>query len=51
VRESEQRDAAFLAQCHDAEYEAAKCRFFLTATRRMNGAAAAQMTPEAATPK
>jgi hypothetical protein len=27
VRESEQRDAAFLAQCHDAGYDAAKCRF------------------------
>ena len=51
MRESEQRDAAFLAQCHDAEYEAAKCRFFLTATRRMNGAAAAEMILEAATPK
>jgi hypothetical protein len=25
VRESEQRDAAFLAQCHDAGYDAAKC--------------------------
>ena len=30
---------------------AAKCRFFLTATRRMKGAAAAQMILEAATPK
>jgi hypothetical protein len=27
------------------------CRFFLTATRRMNEAAAAQMILEAATPK
>jgi len=36
---------------HDAGYEAAKCRFFLTATRRMNGAAAVQMMLEAATPK
>ena len=47
----EQRDAEFLAQCHDAGYDAAKCRFFLTATRRMGGAAAAQMMIEAATPK
>jgi hypothetical protein len=27
------------------------CRFFLTATRRINGAAAAQMMLEAVTPK
>ena len=26
IRESEQRDAAFLAQCHDAGYDAAECR-------------------------
>ena len=44
-------DAEFLAQCHDAGYDAAKCRFFLTATGRMNSAAASQMMMEAATPK
>jgi hypothetical protein len=44
-------DAAFLQQCHDAGYDAAKCRFFLTATGRMNNAAAAQLIIEAAKPK
>jgi hypothetical protein len=50
-RDRAQRDAEFLDQCRDAGYEAAKCRFFLTATGRMNGAAAAQMMLEGATPK
>jgi hypothetical protein len=50
-RDHAQRDAEFLDQCRDAGYEAAKCRFFLTATGRMNGAAAAQMMLEGATPK
>ena len=50
-RGREQHDAEFLAQCHEAGYDAAKCRFFLTATGRMNGAAASQMMIEAATPK
>jgi hypothetical protein len=50
-RDREQHDAEFLAQCHEAGYDAAKCRFFLTATGRMNGAAASQMMIEAATPK
>lgn len=43
------RDAEFLQQCHDAGYDAAKCRFFLTATERMNGAVTAQMMIEATT--
>jgi hypothetical protein len=50
-RDRARRDAEFLDQCRDAGYEAAKCRFFLTATGRMNGAAAAQMMLEGATPK
>ena len=50
-RDRAQHDAEFLAQCHEAGYDAAKCRFFLTATGRMNGAAASQMMMEAATPK
>ena len=36
----DRRSAKFLAQCHDAGFDAAKCRFFLTATGRMDGAAA-----------
>jgi hypothetical protein len=51
VREREQRDAEFLAQCHDAGYDAAKCQFFLTAVGRMDGAAAMKMLLEGATPK
>jgi hypothetical protein len=43
------RDAAFLAQCHEAGYDAAKCRFFLTAMSRANASAAMQMMIE--TPK
>ena len=50
-RDWARRDAEFLAQCHEAGYDAAKCRFFLTATGRMNGAAEAQMMIEATTPK
>jgi hypothetical protein len=50
-RDRARADAEFLARCHDAGYDAAKFRFFLTATRRMNGAAAAQMMIEAATPR
>jgi hypothetical protein len=46
----DRRDAEFLAQCHEAGYDAAKCRFFLTATGRMNSTAATQMMIEAATP-
>ena len=43
------RDAAFLAQCHEAGYDAAKCRFFLTAMSRANASAAIQLMIE--TPK
>ena len=43
------RDAEFLAQCHEAGYDAAKCRFFLTAMSRANASAAMQMMIE--TPK
>ena len=43
------RDAAFLDQCHEAGYDAAKCRFFLTAMSRANASAAMQMMIE--TPK
>ena len=43
------RDAAFLAQCHEAGYDAAKCRFFLTAMSRASASAAMQMMIE--TPK
>jgi hypothetical protein len=44
------RDATFLAQCHEAGYDAAKCRFFLTAMSRASASAAAmQMMIE--TPK
>jgi hypothetical protein len=43
------RDAAFLAQCHEAGYDAAKCRFFLTPMSRANASAAMQMMIE--TPK
>ena len=44
------RDAAFLRECAEAGYDAAKCRFFLTAMSRANASAAAmQMMIE--TPK
>jgi hypothetical protein len=43
------RDAAFLSQCHEAGYDAAKCRFFLTAMSRASNGAAMQMMIE--TPK
>jgi hypothetical protein len=49
-RDRAQHDAEFLEQCHAAGYDAAKCRFFLTASGRMGGAAT-QMMIEAATPK
>ena len=42
-------DAEFLAQCRDAGYDVAKCRFFLTASGR-NSTAAMQMLLDA-TPK
>jgi hypothetical protein len=42
-RERLRRDAEFLAQCRDAGYDAAKCRFFLTVTGRTNGTADAQI--------
>jgi hypothetical protein len=38
-----QHDALFLAQCREAGYDAAKCRFFLTATGRMGSDAVMQM--------
>jgi hypothetical protein len=43
------RDAAFLAQCHEAGYDAAKCRFFLTVMSRASASAAMQLMIE--TPK
>ena len=43
------RDATFLAQCHEAGYDAAKCRFFLTAMSRTSASAAMEMMIE--TPK
>jgi hypothetical protein len=42
-------DAEFLAQCRDAGYDVAKCRFFLTATGH-SSTAAMQMLLDA-TPK
>ena len=43
------RDAAFLRECAEAGYDAAKCRFFLTAMSRANASAAIQWMIE--TPK
>jgi hypothetical protein len=48
-RDRAETDATFLAQCHEAGYDAAKCRFFLTAMSRANASAAMQMMIE--TPK
>jgi len=42
-------NAEFLEQCRAAGYDAAKCRFFLTATRGGNNAAAVQMIIQSAT--
>ena len=43
-----EHDATFLRQCAEAGYDAAKCRFFLTATGRGNTDAALQMILQAA---
>jgi hypothetical protein len=51
VNESDraEHDAEFLVQCHDAGYDAAKCRFFLTAAGSTNSDAAVQMIIQSAT--
>jgi len=50
ARDRREADATFLAQCADAGFDAAKCRFFLTATdggRSHNTAATMQIIQSA----
>jgi len=51
LEQSDERafEATFLEQCHDAGYDPAKCRFFLTATSRRVSAEVVQevvLTPK-----
>lgn len=47
-RDRARHDATFLRQCAEAGYDAAKCRFFLTASGGGNNAAAMQLILQSA---